>query len=221
LPASCTITILPVFFTVSASAAFGSGFIERTSMSWIEGAGFGGLSFAGKKGSRDGGGFCSSRMARTAVSPDHHHHEAKIGRTAGVQGRAVRDEREVCALAKDLDVAQGKCVVVYRDLLDWRQSWIAVLARGRRVHTPAARYLPSVGTRARKIFGSSTSVGLGSRTAANSSPFAWMGVRGMTTFSPAAPRKYPLGSASDANMPSPGAPLGSASGRVRHDRHSR
>ena len=94
LPASCTITILPVFFTVSASAALGSGFMERTSMSWIEGAGFGGRNLAGKKGRRDGGGFCRSRMARTGVSRCRLVCDV-VERTAGVQRRAVRDEREV------------------------------------------------------------------------------------------------------------------------------
>jgi hypothetical protein len=34
-------------------------------------------------------------------------------------------------------------------------------------------------------------VGLGSLIAARSRPFAWIGDRGMTTFSPAAPRKNP------------------------------
>jgi hypothetical protein len=60
-------TARPVPFTASAIAAEGRGLIVLTSMSWIDGAGFGGLNRAGNRGIKEAGGFCSSSMARTVA----------------------------------------------------------------------------------------------------------------------------------------------------------
>ena len=48
-------------------AVMGRGLIVRTSISWIDGAGFGGCSFAGRKGMKAGGGLRRRLIARTDI----------------------------------------------------------------------------------------------------------------------------------------------------------
>ena len=71
LPASCTITILPVLLTASAMAALGNGLMVLTSINCMDGAGFGGLNLAGSDWIREAGGVWRRCIARTTVSVKH------------------------------------------------------------------------------------------------------------------------------------------------------
>jgi hypothetical protein len=114
LPASWTITILPVFLTASASAGIGSGLIVRISISWMDGAGLGGCSLAGRKGINEGGGDCSSSIARTIVSV------IPRSLTASIQRHPVRHQCQIPTLTYNIHRTDRKCVIVHRHLLDCR-----------------------------------------------------------------------------------------------------
>jgi hypothetical protein len=125
--------------------------IVRKSMSWIDGAGFGGLSLAGSSAAKEGGGLLSSCIARTASATD------------------VDETYDTCTVASRTTPGLGRLLVARR-----RFGRAAECSHRLALALPRRDTCGQCGAsrKTHKIFGSKTMTGLGSLIAARSIPFA-------------------------------------------------